>query len=153
VLSADASTGRVPNTRGLGLEDAGVKLGSKGEVVVDEYSRTNVPSIWAVGDVTNRIQVGSCWGQHLCCVCQSSRALLPVICQFPLYQKVRRVTADVAAILMIPPSCMCDSVQRSQFSDEILVDSWTACCLAQRGLCDSVALDCNPSQCLPARCS
>jgi glutathione reductase (NADPH) len=51
------ATGRVPKTQGLGLESAGVKLGPKGEVVVDEYSRTNVPSIWAVGDVTSRLQV------------------------------------------------------------------------------------------------
>ncbi len=50
-------TGRAANTKGLGLEDAGVKLGKKGEVLVDEYSRTNVPSIWAVGDVTERVQV------------------------------------------------------------------------------------------------
>lgn len=43
--------------QGLGLEDVGVKQGPGGEVVVDEYSRTSVPSIWAVGDVTNRIQL------------------------------------------------------------------------------------------------
>ena len=34
-----------------------MKLGHGNEVIVDEYSRTNVPSIWAVGDVTNRIQL------------------------------------------------------------------------------------------------
>ncbi|KAJ9510900.1 hypothetical protein QJQ45_027689 [Haematococcus lacustris] len=50
------ATGRVPNTQGLGLEEAGVKVGPKGQVQVDEYSRTSVPSIWAVGDVTDRIQ-------------------------------------------------------------------------------------------------
>ena len=51
----------MPNTGSLGLAEAGVKLGAKGEVLVDEFSRTNVPSIWAVGDVTDRIQVrGSC---------------------------------------------------------------------------------------------
>ena len=50
-------TGRVPNVRGLGLEAAGVKLGVSGEVLVDDYLRTNVPSIWAVGDVINRIQL------------------------------------------------------------------------------------------------
>jgi len=49
------ATGRVPNTGGLGLEDAGVRLGRKGEVVVDEYSQTNLPSIYAVGDVTDRV--------------------------------------------------------------------------------------------------
>lgn len=49
------ATGRVPNTEGLGLEAAGVKLGPRGEVVVDEWSQTNIPSIYAVGDVTDRI--------------------------------------------------------------------------------------------------
>uniref|UniRef100_A0A7S0WML1 Glutathione-disulfide reductase n=1 Tax=Chlamydomonas leiostraca TaxID=1034604 RepID=A0A7S0WML1_9CHLO len=51
------ATGRVPNTRGLGLEEAGVQMGGKGEVVVDEYLRTSVPSIWALGDVINRVQL------------------------------------------------------------------------------------------------
>ncbi|KAA2311475.1 glutathione-disulfide reductase [Pseudooceanicola sediminis] len=51
------ATGRKPNTDGMGLEDVGVKLGSKGEVVVDEYSQTAVPSIYAIGDVTDRVQL------------------------------------------------------------------------------------------------
>jgi glutathione reductase (NADPH) len=58
VLHADAvlyATGRIPNTDGLGLEDAGVKLGPKGEVQVDAWSQTVVPSIFAVGDVTDRL--------------------------------------------------------------------------------------------------
>jgi glutathione reductase (NADPH) len=57
VIKTDAvmyATGRVPNTKGLGLEAAGVKLGRNGEVIVDEYSQTSVPSIYAVGDVTDR---------------------------------------------------------------------------------------------------
>jgi len=49
--------GRDPNTDGLGLEAAGVKTGHKGEILVDEYSRTNVESIYAVGDVTDRVQL------------------------------------------------------------------------------------------------
>lgn len=49
--------GRVPNTEGLGLEAAGVKTGPLGEIIVDEYSRTNVDNIWALGDVTNRVQL------------------------------------------------------------------------------------------------
>ena len=49
--------GRHPYTGGLGLEDAGVKLNDDGAVVVDEYSRTSVPSIWSVGDVTDRINL------------------------------------------------------------------------------------------------
>ena len=51
------ATGRVPNTDGLGLDKLGVKLGRKGEVMVDEWSQTAVPSIFAVGDVTNRINL------------------------------------------------------------------------------------------------
>ncbi|WP_334164873.1 glutathione-disulfide reductase [Phenylobacterium sp.] len=49
--------GREPYTQGLGLENAGVKLSENGAVVVDEYSKTNVDSIWAVGDVTDRINL------------------------------------------------------------------------------------------------
>jgi glutathione reductase (NADPH) len=48
------ATGRRPNTAGLGLEDAGVVLGPRGEVRVDEHSASDVPSIYAVGDVTDR---------------------------------------------------------------------------------------------------
>jgi len=51
------ATGRRPNTAGLGLEAAGVELDAVGAVQVDGFSRTNVPSIYAVGDVTNRIQL------------------------------------------------------------------------------------------------
>lgn len=49
--------GRDPNTRGLGLEAAGVAMDERGAIIVDAYSRTNVPSIWALGDVTNRVQL------------------------------------------------------------------------------------------------
>ncbi len=49
--------GRSPKVSGLGLEDCGVEMSEGGAVVVDEWSRTNVPSIWAVGDVTNRINL------------------------------------------------------------------------------------------------
>ena len=49
--------GRVPNTDGLGLESAGVELEANGAVRVDEYSRSTCPSIYAVGDVTNRVQL------------------------------------------------------------------------------------------------
>ncbi|KXZ48583.1 hypothetical protein GPECTOR_26g486 [Gonium pectorale] len=51
------ATGRVPNTANLGLAEAGVTLGKRGQVLVDEYCRTSVPSIWAVGDVIDRIQL------------------------------------------------------------------------------------------------
>lgn len=51
------ATGRRPNTAGLGLEAAGVKLGPDGAVLVDAYSRSTVDSIHAIGDVTNRINL------------------------------------------------------------------------------------------------
>ncbi len=51
------ATGRDPNTGGLGLEEAGVALGPKGEVKVDAESRSTVESIYAVGDVTDRLQL------------------------------------------------------------------------------------------------
>jgi glutathione reductase (NADPH) len=51
------ATGRLPNTAGLGLEKAGVGLGWNGHVVVDEYSRSSVDHIYAVGDVTDRVNL------------------------------------------------------------------------------------------------
>jgi glutathione reductase (NADPH) len=51
------ATGRVPNTGGLGLEDVGVELRDNGAIKVGEHSRTSVPSIFAVGDVTDRVQL------------------------------------------------------------------------------------------------
>ena len=48
------ATGRVPNVRNLGIEHSGVAMHPAGAVLVDEYSRTNVPHVFAVGDVTNR---------------------------------------------------------------------------------------------------
>jgi glutathione reductase (NADPH) len=51
------ATGRRPLTADLGLERAGVALDADGAIAVDEYSRSSVPSIWAIGDVTNRIQL------------------------------------------------------------------------------------------------
>jgi glutathione reductase (NADPH) len=60
VLEADCimyAIGRVPNVDGLGLAQAGVELGPRGAVKVDAHSRTNVPSIYAVGDVTDRVNL------------------------------------------------------------------------------------------------
>ncbi|WP_423142768.1 glutathione-disulfide reductase [Parablastomonas sp. CN1-191] len=59
-LAADivlVATGRRPKIDGLGLEAAGVTIGDRGEIVVDAENRTNVPSIYAVGDVTDRVQL------------------------------------------------------------------------------------------------
>ena len=49
--------GRDPYTNGLGLEAAGVKTDARGAIIVDEYSRTSVPHIFALGDVTDRVQL------------------------------------------------------------------------------------------------
>ena len=51
------ATGRRPNTDGLGLEALGVALGRQGQITVDRFSQTAVPSIYAVGDVTGRINL------------------------------------------------------------------------------------------------
>ena len=51
------ATGRAPNADDLGLEAQGVERGRKGEIVVDEYSQTGVPSIYAIGDVTDRVNL------------------------------------------------------------------------------------------------
>nr|KJB30154.1 hypothetical protein B456_005G131500 [Gossypium raimondii] len=52
-----ATGGRLPNSKRLNLEAVGVELDNTGAVKVDEYSRTSIPSIWAVGDVTNRMNL------------------------------------------------------------------------------------------------
>ncbi|MCV0398152.1 MAG: glutathione-disulfide reductase [Rhizobiaceae bacterium] len=59
-LAADQvmlALGRTPNTEGLGLDRAGVETGKADEIVVDDYSRTSVDNIYAIGDVTNRVQL------------------------------------------------------------------------------------------------
>jgi glutathione reductase (NADPH) len=60
VLRARAAlnaTGRRPHTAGLGLGDVGVALNARGAIVVDAESRSSVPTIWAVGDVTDRVNL------------------------------------------------------------------------------------------------
>ena len=59
-ISADLvmyATGRGPNTRGLGLAEVGVEANDKGAVQVDEWQRSSVPNIYAVGDVTDRLNL------------------------------------------------------------------------------------------------
>ena len=51
------ATGRAPKVTGLGLENAGVETNAKGVIAVDDYSRTNVPNIYAIGDVTDRVNL------------------------------------------------------------------------------------------------
>lgn len=60
LLEADAimvAVGRRPNTDGLGLENAGVEVGKKGEVKVDRFSRSSARNIFSIGDVTDRVQL------------------------------------------------------------------------------------------------
>jgi glutathione reductase (NADPH) len=51
------ATGRKPNTKGMGLAEIGVELTKNGAVIVDEWQRSSVPNIYAVGDVTDRINL------------------------------------------------------------------------------------------------
>ncbi len=51
------ATGRAPNSADLGLEGLGLELGDKGQIMVDAYSQTAVPSIYAIGDVTDRVNL------------------------------------------------------------------------------------------------
>ena len=51
------ATGRRPNSRGFGLEEAGVEIGADGAIAVDALSRTSVDNIFAVGDVTDRVNL------------------------------------------------------------------------------------------------
>ncbi len=51
------AVGRTPHTKGMGLEEIGVALDKDGAVIVGDDNRSNVPSIYAVGDVTNRVQL------------------------------------------------------------------------------------------------
>jgi len=51
------ATGRSPNTAGIGLEKAGVQVNKAGAIAVDEWSKTTAENIWAVGDVTDRINL------------------------------------------------------------------------------------------------
>lgn len=49
--------GRLPNTENMGLEGVGIEMTKTGAINVDQYSRTNIDNIWAIGDVTNRVQL------------------------------------------------------------------------------------------------
>ena len=51
------ATGRTPNTKGLGLDKAGIEIGANRGIIVDAASRTSAPDIYAVGDVTNRVNL------------------------------------------------------------------------------------------------
>ncbi|WP_303722631.1 glutathione-disulfide reductase [Malonomonas rubra] len=52
-----AATGRIPNTEDLGLDNAGVAVANNGAVIVDDFYQTNIPSIYALGDLINRMQL------------------------------------------------------------------------------------------------
>ena len=51
------ATGRIPNTRNLGLENIGVRMNGKGAVIVDSNHKTNISNIYAIGDVTDRFNL------------------------------------------------------------------------------------------------
>ena len=64
------ATGRRPNTDGLGLEALGVALGRQGQITVDRFSQTAVPSIYAVGDVTGPDQPHASRDPRGACLCR-----------------------------------------------------------------------------------
>jgi len=70
--------GRVPHTTGLGLEAAGVKTNERGAIIVDKFSRTSSPSIWAIGDVTDRIQLTPVAIHEAMCFIQTEFKQAPV---------------------------------------------------------------------------
>ncbi|HIF96517.1 MAG TPA: glutathione-disulfide reductase, partial [Myxococcales bacterium] len=75
------ATGRHPNSEGLGLEEVGVKRAPSGAVMVDEYSKTSVPSIHAIGDVTDRINLTPVAIHEAICLVNTlfnDRAMTPV---------------------------------------------------------------------------
>ena len=51
------ATGRDPNSKDIGLETLGIDIGRRGEIIVDAYSQTSVPSVYAIGDATNRVNL------------------------------------------------------------------------------------------------
>lgn len=51
------ATGRTPNADNLGLHNVGINIGRRGEILVDAYSKTNVDSVYAIGDVTDRVNL------------------------------------------------------------------------------------------------
>ncbi|TIP83048.1 MAG: glutathione-disulfide reductase, partial [Mesorhizobium sp.] len=60
VLTVDQvmlAIGRLPNTENMGLEGVGIEMTRTGAIHVDQYSRTSIDNIWAIGDVTNRVQL------------------------------------------------------------------------------------------------
>lgn len=71
--------GRIPNTQGLGLEKAGVKCDEKGAVIVDKYQTTSISNIWAVGDVTDRVQLTPVAIHEAMCFIQTAFHNNPVI--------------------------------------------------------------------------
>jgi glutathione reductase (NADPH) len=70
------AVGRKPNIEGLGLEALDIAIGERGEIKVDSAGRTNVPSVFAIGDVTDRIQLTpnsatSCRSRWIMTACQA----------------------------------------------------------------------------------
>ncbi|AGF74442.1 glutathione reductase (NADPH) [Bartonella australis AUST/NH1] len=87
ILSADQvmlATGRVPNTVGLGLERVGVQLNESGAVIVDERMTTNIPHIWAVGDVTGRIQLTPVAIHEAMCFIETAFKNIPTVPDYNL---------------------------------------------------------------------
>ena len=92
------SSGRIGNTQGLGLEQAGVEVDSRGRVLVDEHFRTNVPHIHAVGDVIGRPALASA---------SMEQGRMAVAAMFSLDVPGRDFSTIPAGIYTIPEACSC----------------------------------------------
>ena len=88
------ATGRHPDTRGVGLEEAGVKLGKGGEILVDQYSQTNVDNIYAIGDVTDRMNLTPVALHEAMCLLKTLYEGIPTA---PVYETI------ATAVFSTPP--------------------------------------------------
>ncbi|WP_424945453.1 glutathione-disulfide reductase [Candidatus Endowatersipora endosymbiont of Watersipora subatra] len=91
IIQADVvmmAIGRIPNTDSLGLEGVGVKTDNQGYIQVNEYSRTNIRNIWALGDVTNRVPLTSVAIHEAMCFIATEYMNSP---QKPDYDMIARV--------------------------------------------------------------
>lgn len=92
------ATGRTPNTKDLKLDAIGVKLGSKGQVIVDNHLRTSVSNIWAAGDVTGYPQFVYVAGAHGAVVVDNALSGKKRTLDYKHLPRVTFTTPNIAAV-------------------------------------------------------
>ena len=73
------ATGRVPFTEGLGLENVGIKVGARGMVEVDDHFTTNVPGIFAIGDVVRGAMLAHKAEEEGIAIIEQERSVLTMV--------------------------------------------------------------------------